>query len=271
MSALTHSLRALVCVPFLALGFTPPSLWAQLPQAEISEHPELELALAKPFMDDGFGELGFASMVLDARFNVPVRTGTSLFIQSGLASAAIGSVRSTTLGNLSLGAAFGDPSRTFGSLSITLPTAQEFGEDDFATGLAWLNDFEHPEAYLPDLYALDGTVAGTGHFRSGATLRWRVSGVVVGSKEEGTDTEFLTRYGVGGSVPVGQARFGADLSGYALLSESGLSFSERTVHGLGVRLGLPDVRGRPEIFVRAPLDDALNDIIKATVGIRVTF
>lgn len=271
MSALTHSLRAFACVPFLALSFTPASLWAQLRQAEISDHPELELALAKPFVAEGFAELGFASMVLDARLTVPVGTGTSLFFQSGLASAAIGSIRSTTLGNLSVGAAFGDPSRTFGSLSVTLPTAQEFGEDDFATGVAWLNDFEHPEAYLPDLYALDGTVAGTRHSMSGATLRWWVSGVVVGSREEGTDTEFLTRYGVGGSVQVGQARLGADLSGYALLSETGLSFSERTVHGLGVRLGLPGVSGRPEIFVRAPLDEALSDMIDATVGIRVTF
>ena len=271
MSAPTHRRRALACLPFLALSVAPARLWAQLRQPEISDHGQVEFALSKPFLGDGLDELGFASMVLDTRLTVPVGSGTSVFIQSGLASATLGSERSTTLGNLSLGIAFGDPVGTFGSVSVTLPTAQEFGDDDFATGMAWLGDFDHPEAYVSEVYALDGTVAGTHSFTSGATLRWRVSGVGVGFTEEGADPELMARYGVGGSVPVGAARLGVDLSGYALISESGPSLSERTIHGLGVCLGMPGVAGRPEIFVRAPIDEALKDAVDATVGVRVTF
>ncbi len=261
-AAWTALAAGLLLAPLPAVG--------QLSHALPASDGGVELAVAKPFFENG--DAGAATGVLLARAAIPTSGDFSLFAEWGVSHGTYaGSSGNTTTSNLALGAAFGSAEATSGSVMVSLPVASESGDDDFATFVGLFTDPDHLERFLPDVWAAEAAVRSLRMLDSGSAVGIRVAGTVMGSSQEGADTELYTRYSAFGRVPAGSAHLGAEISGVAILSEGGLDLGERTFHHLTAFAGLPEVGGAPELYVRIPLDSDFNDVVTAVVGVRVTF
>lgn len=242
------------------------------------EHPAstedvtITVELAKPFLDDGFGDLGFATSILRARALIPIGDGASLLLGTGLTHATLeGASSAQTMANPVVGVAFGAPEGTHGHVSVHLPLAEEFGDDDFSTGVALFSLYEHWEEFLPDVLSIDG----------GITPQWSVGrGGVVGVRGGASvliptgdigdeDNELLVRSAVFGRFPAGRTSLGVELAGMAIVSESDLDFGQKTLFGVTGTVGLPG-RVAPELFVNVPLDEGARSNLDLLIGFRVT-
>jgi hypothetical protein len=226
----------------------------------------------KPFFDtDGFfGDgFGFTTSILDATVVVPFSPGPALFVRMGLAHATIeGAPSSSTLSNPRLGVLFGEEGATNGELHVDLPLGSEFGDDDYATGMAFLTDFERIERFLPDAWSAGGSVTAESITESDTRFGGRLGANVWVPTEDGADAEVIGLFGGFVRVPARSARIGAELSGLVIVSESGLSLGERMTSHLTLSGALPSVAASPEVYVRLPLDDDVSEALKFVLGLR---
>ena len=88
---------------------------------------------------------------------------------------------------------------------------------------------------------------------------------------EGGSAEGLARYGGFVEHRSESGRFGLELTGLAILTESGGGFGDRTSHELGVSVGGRRGGVTPTLFARVPIDGDLRDLVTATVGVRLEF
>jgi hypothetical protein len=271
----------------LAAGFAlvPIAAGAQLSYPTPRSHAGVELALSKPFLKGG--DFGAASSLLTARFSAPAGEA-SIFAEWGVSHGSIGydyydynsyggvsrvhaTESGTTTANLAVGAAFGKAEGTSGSFTVSLPVAHESDDYGIGTEVAVFGDPDHLERFAPHVWSAEGAVRFARRLESGASAGIRIAGVVIGSNQTGGNTDLYSRYAAFGTAPAGPAELGAEVSGMAIITQGGLSLSQRTFHQLTISAGLPRVGGAPHLFVRVPLDHDLSQIVKATAGIRVTF
>lgn len=277
-----HLGRAILAV---VVVLVPIAAGAQLSYPTPRSEAGVELALSKPFLKGG--DFGAASSLLTARFTAPAGQA-SLFAEWGVSHGSVGfdyynynssggvslvhtTESGTTTANLALGAAFGKAEGTSGSLTLTLPVAHEFGRGGIGTAVAAVGDPDRFERFAPHVWSAEGAVRFARHLESGASAGIRIAGVVIGNTRAGGNTDLYSRYAAFGTVPAGPTELGAEVSGMAIITQGNLSFSERTFHQLTISAGLPQAGGAPHLFVRLPLDHDLRQMVKATMGIRVSF
>lgn len=247
----------------------PAVAGAQLTEPMPEDGPVVAFELAKPFLEDGDG-FGFFSTALRGTVVAPLGDRLSFLGELGLTTATANDSRSTTLSNLELGLLFSnDEGMPRGRLTVVLPTSAEFGDDDFAFLIGWLSDPDRVDRYAEELWSVNGLFTPTRRLESG-TLGFKVGGSAMVPTGDG-DAEFFGRYGVFVTQSTGTARFGAELTGQAILSEGGLDFGERTIHQLTILAGLERSGPSPELFVRVPLDEDISDVVNVIVGLRVVF
>ena len=267
---LTRSRTSMVAALLGALAL-PSVVAAQDTLLPGGDGPWVQLELAKPFFDDG-DEVGFITSILDATVVVPTG-GPTLFAGLGLSHATLestfsGSTSSTTLSNPRIGALFGSAGGMHAEVHADLPLAKEFGDDDFATGVAVLTHYERAEQFLPDSWSLGASLAresGT----EGNVFGGRVGAAFYMPTDDFNDEELFTNYALFASIPAGSARVGAEVSGRAILSEDDADLGERTTFFLTLTGALPNAGVEPELYARLPLDDDFKDVFDVILGVRV--
>lgn len=263
-------MRLLIGLATVALTIAPPiPACAQVMNPLVPATSGGAVDITKPFLDGS--EFGTITSIVRPTVFIGLGERSTLVARVPLVIATSeGQSSSTTLGNVDVGIDFHDENGVpRGSLSVILPTAQEFGDDDYATGVGILSDVLHAERYSSELWSAHGTLTPTRPI-DGGMIGMRIGGSVWVPKGDG-DTEFLARYGAFLSHTSGSALFGLELEGVAIVSESDLSASERTMHEIGGSIGLALDRWTPELFVRVPIDGDVRDYVSANVGLRVTF
>jgi hypothetical protein len=262
----------LLLATFLAL---PAPSRAQVGIPREGDRPSVQLEVAKPFFPDdmfGFSQEGFGPLtsILDATLAVPLGEGPVLFGRLGFAHATLSDQPSSSvLSNPRVGVAFGGQGRTSAELHVDLPLARELGDDDYATGVAIIADFEHFERWTPDLWAVGASVTPERVLEGGSVIGGR-GGATLAIPEEG-DSELLGLYAIYARLPAGSARIGGEISGLAIVSEADLNFAERTTFFLTVTGALPESALAPELYIRLPLDDDVSEALDLVAGVRVRF
>jgi hypothetical protein len=264
---------------FLIVGLISISPWIASAQLDppVPGGPKLEVVAVKPLFKDleGYG-FGTATSVGSVRATMPGNGPFAVFGELYLAHATALGESSTTLSNLALGIALGTGGRTTGALTLTLPTLHEWGRNGLATQVGAFTDFEDPGRFDADAWGVGGSLdipvgsadpqptAPTAALRLGASF-------VAPTRSDYRDPEAYAQFGVIGRAPAGAARLSALLSGMAILSQSGLSFGQRSLFALTLSAGLPEVSSAPELFLRLPLDKDLRDVARAFVGVGLAF
>ena len=232
------------------------------------DRPTVRFGLAKPFFDGG--EFGLATSVAEADLRIPMASNTTFRAGLGLSHATLADVpSSTTLSNPTIGVIFGSENGSFGELGLEIPLAQEWGEDDYATGTALVSDLDRFEHFLSDWLSFHGSYTGRRTLEGGALVGARVGGALMAPVGDSRgDSELRARYATFGQIPVGSAAVGAELSGSADLTEEG-DFGSRSVHQITLFAGFPESRRATHVYARLPLDSDLNDALDLVIGVRV--
>lgn len=144
-------------------------------------------------------------------------------------------------------------------------------DESFGDLVGVLADMMRFEAFAMDVVPVSAAASLRHTVDSGLSLAAR-GGVTsmfwTGEDDEGATTHFLD-YGVFGHYPVSMARFGAGIAGRWNLSEDEGSFSENSLHHLGLSADYLVRRVRPGIQVRIPLDEDYRDMVSSSVGLYV--
>jgi hypothetical protein len=262
----------LATVTALGLLLAAGAADAQRPLPLEADGPVLRLELAKPIFDIGqFHDAHFATTAMDASILLPVHPAVALFGQLGITFGQIGGLGwSSATSNPRLGAALGRDGALSASLYTDLPLGQEMG-NSFAAGVGRFTYFEEWARYGVDTWGVGGSATAQGELAPGAVAGARVDGTLLVPLKDGVDQDVLGLLTLFAEAPAGEARLWIELSGFALLSESDLGFSERTTAFGTVSLSLPTYRFAPEAYLRVPLDENLAGIIRFVVGARMHF
>jgi len=259
-------IRLLGSTLMAAAFLLPTGLAAQVSRLSPSSETKVGLEVSKTFMGDF--DFGWYTSVARGRLLTPVGTKTHLMIDWGLSIASLSGTSSATLSNPEIGLVFSNEAgASTGYVSVVVPIAKEFGDDDFATLTGFFSDIEHPERFVPELWSINAGLTPSVPVGPETTLDF-VAVASVKIPDGNSDTELFARYGVGMSRDTDVLHFYAELTGLAFLSEGDLSFGERTIHQVSV--GIDGLTGGPGLFIRVPLDDAF-DSVDATIGITFTF
>ena len=55
------------------------------------------------------------------------------------------------------------------------------------------------------------------------------------------------------------------------INQSGLDLGERTLHHISLNVGAKLGQIQPELFIKIPLDDEVNDMISRSLGIKISY
>jgi hypothetical protein len=261
--------KALPLVLMLVLATPPAAAQTVLPTTE--DDWFVRLQVEKPFLadDDDFAPI---SSILDT--DVVVRWSSNVFLQVGipLAIAQRDFVDGTSayIGNLRGNFLFGEPGELRAFLGVTIPTASNISGPDLALEILGLPLLDEEEAWAPDVFS----------FRGGFVPAWQLSeGVTVGMRLGGalaipTDFETLWLYArptAWGRVSTGTVELRADLATSYFANSEGASLDEKSVAYLDLRAAVAEAPGRPELFVRLPLDGQARAALDFAVGLAVRF
>ncbi len=175
------------------------------------------------------------------------------------------------IGNPFVGVASSTASSWIGEFGLRVPLASvSTVERAFASFVGVIGDFMDLEAYAEDLLTIRGTVGyrhrSPTHY--GLRVAFRPTYVVPVGNATG-DSELFLDYGIQGGYESERASFGLVFNGRALVTESGGSLGDRTVHEMGLGGSMTFGRFRPGVIVRLPLDDGLSQALKYAVGVRL--
>jgi hypothetical protein len=155
-------------------------------------------------------------------------------------------------------------------IGIRLPTASS--NDVSALGVGAVSDYDRFEAFLPDVLTAYTSVMGRARVSDQLTINVGGGPVVsIYTKDTGGDqAEVFAQYALltnfAGNVVTVQGGF----TGRALVTESELSFGERSVHQFGLGVTKSSGAFRPGVHVRVPVDNDLSELIDFVVGIHFT-
>jgi hypothetical protein len=226
--------------------------------------------VTKPFFEEADD---LSSLIFRGTFFMEVGARSSLFASVPLVYASSDGTSSTMLGNPEVGIALRtEDGEALGSVSLTLPLAQEASNDDFATMVGFLADNLHADRYGSEVFSVNGMLTPGTTLENGARLGFKVGASVwIPTGDDGGDAEIFARYGAFFSHSGSSVRFAAELNGFAIVSEDDLSVSARTLHELALSVGRASGSTRPEVFVRVPLDEDTRDFLTANLGVRLIF
>ncbi len=173
----------------------------------------------------------------------------------------------TALGNPYVGLEHvGDGGPVWFEVGARLPLAPE---DNFG-GLVGLvaDPVDRMEAFATDVLPITAAVNYQRGAGSGFQLRLRAS-TAGWIPTGGGDGDLLVGYGGQAGYRGGGLRIVGGISGRAVLTESDVSFGERTVHQAGATVALRMGGVEPGFHVRLPLDDDLRQLHDVTWGLSV--
>jgi len=181
---------------------------------------------------------------------------------------------STVLGNPYVGLAF-DPLPAFSlELGTRLPLTTA-DDESFADVVAFLADVQRGEAFVEDFVP----VIASATYRMDPAPGWSVEGrggvsslFYTGDDDDQDNITFLD-YGVFGSYSLTlksqlaqSVRFGAGILGRWDVSESEGSFSENSLHQVGLTADLGMRRVRPGLSLRVPVEKDYREVLRTSVG-----
>jgi hypothetical protein len=252
-------------LPMPSAAILGQSLWK--PQ---TSEKSMGLEISKPFLDGGHLSVLSTTSFLWVQWPIheKIQFVGELPLAYGSYDDEFGGESDFVLGNPYLGLRFGeDGSKLSGQFGVRLPVTPSHSNPALGVGL--FSDFiSRPGAFWPDNVPVTGTVAYQVRNEQGLVLQ--VTG--------GADAWIATESGYGDRVEAWGlygARAGYDnqvwafsggLAGRAILTESGGSFADRTVHELGLDIGYLDTQVQPNLFVRFPLDKGLRENLNLVVG-----
>jgi hypothetical protein len=262
------SRKAVLAAALVALGAIPTHGAGQIENAPPSDGQTFALEVWKPFFDQ-FDE-GFTTSVLRGRLLYPAWEGGHLIADLSLAHGRAFGESSWTLSNPEVGVAFaGAGAHPAGEVTVMLPLAREFGGDDFGTGIGLLHDATRVERFIEDIWSVNGAYTPSFALDGGAVVGLRLGGAVL--FPDGQDTELFARYGASVAGTSDRIRLGGEVTGTAIVSESDLSFNERTIHQMTLLLGIERDGLVPDLLIRVPLESSVRDAMPVSVGVRLTF
>jgi len=155
-------------------------------------------------------------------------------------------------------------------IGIRLPVASS--DDGSALGIGFVGDYDRFEAYLPDVLTVSSSVMGLLKPSDQFTLKLGGGPVVsVLTKDTGGDqAEVFAQYALLAEVKTSPVIVQGGFTGRAIVTESDLSFAERSVHQFGLGVTRSSGTFRPGAHLRVPIDDDLGDAIDFVVGVHFT-
>ena len=245
----------------------PASLEGQIQRMRLADETHTRLEISKAFLDRS--GLSWYTSVVRGRLLTPMGEGTALLADWGLSIAGTDFGTDATLANPEIGLAFvGDEAEMEGYVSVLLPLATGFGDDDASVSSGAASQITWPERFTDELWSFNaGLTPSTPVSEDGATrLDFEFVAALLVPRNDG-DSELFARYALGVSHEAETVRLRADVLGLGIVTEDELSLSERTFHE--VSLGVEALAGGPGAFIKIPVDDAL-DGIDAVVGVTWT-
>lgn len=264
-----NRMRGLAVALFAFALAAPDDSEAQIQRMRPSDEPTVAVQLSKAFI--GESGLSWYTSTLRGRVLAPTGESTAFMADWGLSFAGTDFGSDWTMANPEVGLVFlDDEGGSTGYLSVIVPLAREFGDDDVSVFTASFTDFTWFERFSEDLWSVNAGYTPSALLGDSETARlnMELTGSAVVPRSDGGDTEFFARYAFGVSQDTETLRLRADLEGLAVISEDELSFAERTIHQIVV--AVDGLEGGPGFFIRIPVDDAL-DQVDAVVGASFTF
>ena len=215
-------------------------------------------------------DLSTFSGMLRAGVTVPISPTTRFVAVLPYTSASFEefeSDNSTAFGNPYVGVetgAVGAP--VTAQLGVYLPLASEDAFEPAALG--FIGDFDHAEAYLPNVLTPRGGVQYRKLAPSGFV--WGVRGGLAGwVPTEGGDAELVGDYGFMAGVDRAPVRLTASFSGRIIATAEEADLGEKTFHQLAFEATYLGQGAEPYLFIRVPLDDGLSESFEHTLGLGV--
>ena len=213
----------------------------------------------------------------DGPINDRVQLLFELPIVNGEAEARYGrykeSESETMIGNPYIGLDFTSRNRNLSTeVGARLPLASD--DDEIAWAMGALGDMERLDAYIPDCYSLGARVKYQIKKNGGPfACRLQAGPVFLFNSDQyfEDDNELFLNYGGFIGVASENGAIMAGMTGYMLISESGLDFDERTTHYAGVTAGVNVENVQLGLYFKTPLDDEVEKLLDDVIGFYVTW
>ena len=269
-------MKKTICIIALALFVLPDLVFAQPIWFNRERETTLEATWMKARFDEA-DDVGFLTSVMfvTGRAEVWDQLYVTVDLPMSYSEMTGNEFDDFSFGNPYLGieyeAANGLAAVEFG---VRLPIARS-NEEAVYTGM--LTDFEHLDAFLPDVFSF--MFMGDQRFELGSGFSARIMAGPIFQFYKLTDGYLFdddefdadVMYCAHGWYDTDVLRFGLGITGRALLTTEGLdTFDEKTMHQVGVAVAGKFERVEPGIHVRIPVDDDLNDLFNYVVGLDVT-
>jgi len=287
-----NRLRALLCAVLLLIltpAAFPQSIWL-----DRSVDKALWLEIQKPDFTDEYLGGGFfseplqttfatASLFLSARWRVsgPLVLQAELpFINAGVKdqmyidpfgdTVQVDGGSENQFGNPLVGLEVGLPgSPLSGEFAVRFPIVDD--EHEFSSSLGLFADYDRLEVFLPDIMTFTARANYRYRGPTGLLLQFRAGPAFMVVTEGGGDPELFADYSAQAGYQGNRVTVLAGLTGRALITESDLSFNERTIHQLGLSASYAFGNFIPGLLFRVPMDDDLGDILDFVFGINVGY
>lgn len=173
-------------------------------------------------------------------------------------------------GNPFIGLEVGAPgSPLTGEFGVRFPIVDD--QHLFSSGFGVFGDYDRFEAFFPDIMTFTAIANYQYRGPTGLLLRLRSGPAFMVVTEGGGDPELFADYSAQAGYQGSRVTVLAGLTGRALVTESDLSFGERTIHQLGLSASYATGRFIPGILFRVPMDDDLSEILDFVFGINVGY
>lgn len=148
-----------------------------------------------------------------------------------------------------------------------LPLASD--QKDEANPIGVFSDIDRWEAFLPKYAPVTANVTYRYTAPSGFTVKLR-AGPSVWINTDNQDSEMLAAYSLLLGYQSSAVALSGGLTGRAIITESNMSFGERTLHQLGAAVTVGSGAVRPGVQLRLPLDQDMTDILDYVVTLHVS-
>lgn len=243
--------KALALYFLVALAFGATPAWAQSAWLGTDRQADVALEVLRP--DFGGEGVSFFSSAVFLSGRYPLSEAVDFTIDLPFSHFGVdGGDSETAIGNPYLGIAFGPRERSvYGEFGLRPPLASG---DGLATG--FISDHDRWEAFFEDVLAINGAVNYVYREPSGFRVRLRGGpSVWVNTGDFGDDVELLADYGAHAwYVAAEQVGVGVGLTGRVIVTEGGLSLSERMLNQVGLTVIGHFGRVQPGLHARLPFD-----------------
>jgi hypothetical protein len=245
---------------------TPTAVGAQLTHMAGGSDRTFGLEVGKAFIGDS--GLKWYTSTVRGRLLAPLGASAHLIADWGVSIAGTDGGTDATFANPEVGIGFrNQEGKTRALLTVVLPFAFGVGDDDASVATGAITDVLWPERYADEVMSINAAVTPSTALGERTQLMADIYLSALVPTGDG-DTELFSRYGLGVEHELDTVRLRGALEGLAILSESDLSFGDRTLHRL--LLAVDGIGGGPGAFVQIPLDDELEGL-DAVVGLTFTF